>query len=557
MTGNKSYLLYYEEINGGFVAFGGDTKGGRITVPRKDNMYSVDLKNIVPSGGLTCLFAKATLDESNLWHRRLGHINFKTLNKLVRGNLVRGLPSKIFENNHTCVACQKGKQHKASCALRKSAANLGVNAMTLLEVAARFANNGGLLRSLTCRIKQEELALTGNPLQEVVNFLRQKLMSWQCKKQTIVASFYYEAEDSYEKKLIQVIKIHTDHNVADLLTKAFDVSRFNFLIASIGLISETQKPKKAKRTTEISQSSRPIHLVADETVYKEWEDRMERAATTASSLVAEQDSGSGPRCQDTILGGAEAQIRFEAASKQSNDPPLSRVNTLGSGEDSMKLMELMEHCTKLSELFWASAKAKIVNGERQIQALVDKKKVIITETSIRSDLKLDDAEGIDCLPTALIFAELERMGAKTTAWNEFSSTMASAIICLATNQKFNFSKYIFDNIVKHLEEKVLDLEKSKTAQAKEIASLKKRVKQLEKRRKLRTPRLKRLRKVSSTSRVESSNDVSLGDQEDASKQGRKITDLDADAEVTLVDETQEMNNDNLTFDTDVLEEQEK
>ncbi|GJS52529.1 putative ribonuclease H-like domain-containing protein [Tanacetum coccineum] len=178
MTGNKSYLSDYEEIDGGFVAFGGDPKGGRITgkgkistgkldfedvyfvkelkfnlfsvlqmcdkktsvlftdtecvvlsldfklldenhillrVPRKDNMYSVDLKNIVPSGGLTCLIAKATLDESNLWYRRLGHINFKTMNKLVRGNLVRGLPLKIFENNHTCVACQKGKQHKASC----------------------------------------------------------------------------------------------------------------------------------------------------------------------------------------------------------------------------------------------------------------------------------------------------------------------------------------------------------------------------------------------------------------------------------------------------------
>ncbi|GKC20902.1 putative ribonuclease H-like domain-containing protein, partial [Tanacetum coccineum] len=56
---------------------------------------------------------KSTLDESNLWHRRLGHINFKTMK--VRGNLVRGLPSKIFENTHTCVACQKGKQHKASC----------------------------------------------------------------------------------------------------------------------------------------------------------------------------------------------------------------------------------------------------------------------------------------------------------------------------------------------------------------------------------------------------------------------------------------------------------
>nr|GEV79446.1 hypothetical protein [Tanacetum cinerariifolium] len=70
-------------------------------------MYNVDLKNIVPSRDLTCLFAKATLDEFNLWHKRLGHINFKTMNKPVKGNLVRGLPSKVFENNHTCVACKK------------------------------------------------------------------------------------------------------------------------------------------------------------------------------------------------------------------------------------------------------------------------------------------------------------------------------------------------------------------------------------------------------------------------------------------------------------------
>ncbi|GKB63336.1 hypothetical protein Tco_0919522 [Tanacetum coccineum] len=92
----------------------------------------------------------------------------------------------------------------------------------------------------------------------------------------------------------------------------------------------------------------------------------------------------------------------------------------------------------------ATAKVKTVNGERQLQALLDKKKVIITETSIRSDLKLDDACGTDCLSTDTIFEELARMGAKTTAWNEFSSIMASAIICLATNQKFNLSKYIFN-----------------------------------------------------------------------------------------------------------------
>nr|GEV93935.1 hypothetical protein [Tanacetum cinerariifolium] len=104
---NMSYLSDFEELNGGYVAFGGNPKGAKISdtecialspefklpdenqvllrVPRENNMYNVDLKNIVPSGDLTYLFAKATLDESNLWHRRLGHINFKTMNKLVKG----------------------------------------------------------------------------------------------------------------------------------------------------------------------------------------------------------------------------------------------------------------------------------------------------------------------------------------------------------------------------------------------------------------------------------------------------------------------------------------
>ncbi|GJZ83627.1 hypothetical protein Tco_0648800 [Tanacetum coccineum] len=246
----------------------------------------------------------------------------------------------------------------------------------------------------------------------------------------------------------------------------------------------------------------PLKKVGDEAVHKELGDRMERAATTASSLEVEQDS-------DTILGDVDAQTRFETTSKQFNDPPLLRGYTLGSGENSMKLLELMDLCTKLLNMlhkniksdliryaltvnpiiytsciqqFWATAKANTVNGERQLQALIDKKKVIITESSIRSDLHLEDAGGTDCLPTATIFEELARMGyekpsqkltfykaffspqwkflihtitqclsAKSTTWNEFSSTMASLIICLATNQKFNLSKYIFDAMVKHLD----------------------------------------------------------------------------------------------------------
>ncbi|GJR12849.1 ribonuclease H-like domain-containing protein [Tanacetum coccineum] len=96
MTGNMSYLTDFEEIDRGYVVF---------EVPRKNNMYSVDLKNIVPKGGLTCLFAKATSDESKLWHRRLGHINFKTMNKLVKGNLVRGKAKKGYSTGEMITFC--------------------------------------------------------------------------------------------------------------------------------------------------------------------------------------------------------------------------------------------------------------------------------------------------------------------------------------------------------------------------------------------------------------------------------------------------------------------
>nr|GEX48646.1 hypothetical protein [Tanacetum cinerariifolium] len=160
MTWNMFYLSDFEELNGGYVAFGGNPKGDKITskdkiktgkldfddvyfvkelkfnlfsvsqmcdkknnvlftdteclvlssdfklhnesqvllrVPRENNTYNVNLNNIVPSGDLTCLFANATLDESNLWHRRLAHINFKTINKLVKGNLLEDYLKKFLK----------------------------------------------------------------------------------------------------------------------------------------------------------------------------------------------------------------------------------------------------------------------------------------------------------------------------------------------------------------------------------------------------------------------------------------------------------------------------
>nr|GEY69768.1 putative ribonuclease H-like domain-containing protein [Tanacetum cinerariifolium] len=217
---------------------------------------------------------------------------------------------------------------------------------------------------------------------EGCQFLRSILISWQCKKQTIVANSTTKAKyvaasnysgqvlwiqnqmmdygynfmntkifidnesticivknplfhsktkhikirhhfikDSYDKRLIQVIKIHTDHNVTDLLTKAFDVSRFHY---------RKQDPRKTKRKDiKLPQTSVPTKVVADEAVYEEMYD------------------SSRPRCQET-MGDAAAQTRSERVSKFSNDLPFSRVKTLRSVEDRLQLKELMEHCTKFS-----------------------------------------------------------------------------------------------------------------------------------------------------------------------------------------------------------------
>ncbi|GKA76100.1 hypothetical protein Tco_0782478 [Tanacetum coccineum] len=215
---------------------------------------------------------------------------------------------------------------------------------------------------------------------------------------------------------------------------------------------KTQKPRKPKRKdTQVPQPSGPIDIVTDEAVHKELGDSLVRDATTASSLEVEQDSGNitktrskatpneagsqgttldgGPRCQET-MGDTIVQTRFENVSKLSYDPLLARGNTLRSGEDSLKLIELME---------------------------------------------------------------------------------------LYTN----------------LQQRVLDLEKTKTTQAEEIVSLKRRVKKLEQKKRSRSHGLKRLHKVGMSRRVESSRDEDSSG-EDACKQGRGINVIDVDKDITLV-----------------------
>ncbi|GJV57755.1 putative ribonuclease H-like domain-containing protein [Tanacetum coccineum] len=235
--------------------------------------------------------------------------------------------------------------------------------------------------------------------------------------------------------LFPAMMVQAQEEMGEGLAMPTDPHHTPIIQSSTSQPQKKQSRRKQRKDTKIPQSNGPT----------------EPDISKIEFLEAVNDQRPGLEIMGATQG-LEEPIADEAANEenvptQSNDPPLSRVNTLGSGEDRLKLKELTDLCTKLSD-------------------------------------------------------------------------------------------------------RVLDLKTTKTAQAKEIASLKKRVKKLERKRKSKTPGMKKLFKIGRSAQVVSSEDKCLGNQEDASKQGRKIDDIDKDAEVTLVNETQGRYDDAQMFDTD-------
>nr|GEX42746.1 hypothetical protein [Tanacetum cinerariifolium] len=266
------------------------------------------------------------------------------------------------------------------------------------------------------------------------------------------------------------------------------------------------------------------------------------------------------------------------------DSPLLGVNTPRSDEDRLELMELTVFLLPKVE------KVRIgvnVSDVTRFQALVDKKKVVVTESTIREALRLDDAKGVDCLPNEEFFTKLARIGyekpstkltfykaffssqwkflihtilqymsAKRTSWNEFSSSMASAVICLSSgNLLTHTTKYISPA---HGEVPTIAEEQSipsptpptpppqppqdipLTSQVQQTPpqspQLKRRVKKLEKRNKVRVLNLRRLQKVGTSQRVETFDDTVMDDE---SNQGRVIVEMDQDDAFVLEDDKEE------------------
>ncbi|KAJ9556482.1 hypothetical protein OSB04_011096 [Centaurea solstitialis] len=113
---DKKFGVFFTDTECLILAPGFRIDGSQIMLrtPRKDNVYCLDIEDASSLSSLNCLFSKASVSESSLWHRRMCHMNFKNMNLLVKNNLVRGLPAKEFSSDDHCVACLKGKQHKNS-----------------------------------------------------------------------------------------------------------------------------------------------------------------------------------------------------------------------------------------------------------------------------------------------------------------------------------------------------------------------------------------------------------------------------------------------------------
>ncbi|GKA14731.1 putative ribonuclease H-like domain-containing protein, partial [Tanacetum coccineum] len=405
MTGNKAYLAEYQDYNGGPVVFGGSkgyiTGKGKIKtgkldfedvcfvkelqhfnlfsvsqicdkknkvlftdteclvlspdfklpdenqvllkVPRQNNMYSFNLENIVPSGGLACLIAKATVDESNKWHRRLGHVNFKNLNKLVKGNLVRGLPSKIFQNDHTCVACQKGKQHKASCKA-KSVSSIS-QPLQLLHMdlfgptSVRSINHKTYCLVITddfsrfswvffLRTKDETSGILKDFIRQIKNQLNQKVKTIRCDNGT-----EFKNRDIIE--LCGSKGIKREYSNARTPQQNGVAERKNMTLIEAARTMSYVTPAHTQKTylTEPNKTPSPTYLV---------QETIPPVMPCPPSHDTIQDS------RDSL----EGTNRSEGDQVQSShDSPLSGDHTSEKAEGGLNLEELFVLCTNLSNRF--------------------------------------------------------------------------------------------------------------------------------------------------------------------------------------------------------------
>ncbi|GJR62672.1 uncharacterized mitochondrial protein-like protein [Tanacetum coccineum] len=312
-------------------------------------------------------------------------------------------------------------------------------------------------------------------------FLGSRLISWQCKKQIVVTKSTTKAEyvaaSSCRGQVLWIQNQLFDYGYNFMHTKIFidnnklgedsaipiDPHHTLTIIQSSTQSQKTQKPRKPKRKdTQVPQPSDPSENVADEVVHKELGDSLVRAATTASSLEAEQDSGNitktrskatpnesssqgtnsggGPGCQETMVDTI-AQTRFENVSKHSNDSLLARGNTLRSDEDRLKLDELMALCTTLQTRVLDLEKTKTTQ-QNEIDSLKRRVKKLEKKRSSRT-CKLKRLYKVSLSARVESFGNEESLGEDASKQGRINAIDADEEITLVSVQD-DAEKEMFD-----------------------------------------------------------------------------------------------------------------
>nr|GEW86737.1 hypothetical protein [Tanacetum cinerariifolium] len=329
-------------------------------------------------------------------------------------------------------------------------------------------------------------------LQAVKRIFR-RLISWQYKKQTIMATSTTEAEYVAAAHYCrQVLWIHNQ-----LLDYGFNFMNTKIYIDNEIIICIVRNPVFHSKTKHIKIRHHFIRDAYEKKLIQHIATLVKGRLIECAKKNREKDVSIKNRKRAVCKNRQSALLKVNAAS-----PKLTTARVSAAAEtkptESAGFKQIIDFLNEISvsyaltaspsirtsciKKFWTTAKVKTINDEVRIQALTDEKRINIKESSIRRTLKLDDAEGTSCLANAEIFDGLAKMGyeklyenltfykaffspqwkflihtilqclrAKTTSSNEFSSTKASAIICLATNQKFNFLRYILLSLVKNIE----------------------------------------------------------------------------------------------------------
>nr|GEU68323.1 ribonuclease H-like domain-containing protein [Tanacetum cinerariifolium] len=509
---NMSYLSDFMELNGGYITFGGNPKGCKISrkgkirtgkldfddvyfvkelkfnlfsvsqmcdkknsvlftdteclvlspefklpdenqvllrVPRENNMYNVILKNIVPSGDLTCLFAKAILDESNLWHRRLGHINFKTMNKLVKdslgkfnGNIDEGflvgyyVSSKAFRVFNSRTQIVQETMHVNFLENKPNVAGRGPTWLFDIDTLTKNMNyqpvTAGNQSNPSAGVQEQfdaEKAKEKNNQQYVL------FPIWSSD----FKDFSYDSinEDNAAGTLVPTVGQLSPNSTNTFSATGPSTAAASPTHGKSSCIDSSQYPDDLNMSEleDINYSDDEEDVGAEDDfnnfcninnrhIQEEGIDYEEVFAPVAMieaiRLFLTYASFMGFKVYQMYVKSA---FPYETIKEEKKDrifisqdkyvAEILRKFGLTDGKPASTPIDTEKPLMKDSdgEDFWTSVAMKKVNDVKRFQALFDKKKVIITKASIRDALRLDDAEG----------------------------------------RKFNFSKYIFDRLVRNVD----------------------------------------------------------------------------------------------------------